>query len=230
MDLPVWQELRTELYPRLEIVTVALEARGSAAARPWIEKAQPAHPSLIDEAHVLAALGVINVPTGIWVDEVGTTVRPPETAYPRRPSFKDRAIPADATPLQREGIELTRSLHVDAERYVAALREWVSSGPGAASRYALAPDEVTRRSRPRPLSEATAAAHFALAQQLHAAGEATLATKHFKEAQRLHPTSWTYRRDAWAIAGPDHPAIYGTTWLDDVKREGAENYYPRLEL
>ena len=228
MDLPVWQELRTELYPRLEIVTVALEARGSAAARPWIEKAQPAHPSLIDEAHVLATLGVINVPTGIWVDEDGMIVRPPETAYPCQPAFKDRVAPADATPAQREGIELTRRLNVEAERYVAALRDWVERG--AASRYALSPDEVVRRSRPRSLAEATAAAHFALAQQLHVAGESALATDHFKEAQRLHPASWTYRRDAWAIAGPDHPAIYGTTWLDDVKREGPENYYPRLEL
>jgi hypothetical protein len=228
LDLPVWQELRTELYPQLEIVTVALEARGPSAARPWIEKAQPTHPSLIDAAHVLASLGVINVPTGIWIDESGTIVRPPETAYPRRPSFKDRIIPVDATPLQREAIELTRTLNVEAERYVTALRDWVSNG--AASRYVLAPEEVVRRSRPRPLSEATAAAHFALAQQLHAAGEGALATEHFKEAHRLHPTSWTYRRDAWAIAGPDHPAIYGTTWLDDVKREGAGNYYPPLEL
>jgi hypothetical protein len=228
LDLPVWQELRTELYPRLEIVTVALEARGPSAARPWIEQARPTHPSLIDEAHVLASLGVINVPSGIWIDEGGTIVRPPETAYPRRPSFKDRTIPVDATPLQREAIELTRTLNAEAERYVGALRDWVAHG--AASRYVLAPDEVVRRSRPRPLSEATAAAHFALAQQLHAAGEGALATEHFKEAQRLHPTSWTYRRDAWAIAGPDHPAVYGTTWLDDVKREGAGNYYPPLEL
>ena len=224
----MWQELRTELYPRLEIVTVALEARGSSAARPWIEKAEPAHPSLVDEAHVLATLGVINVPTGIWVDEDGTIVRPPETAYPRQPAFKDRVVPAGATPLQREAIELTRRLNVEADRYVAALRDWVERG--AASRYALSADEVVRRSRARPLTEATAAAQFALAQHLHVAGEPALATEHFKDAQRLHPTSWTYRRDAWAIAGPDHPAIYGTTWLDDVKREGAENYYPRLEL
>jgi hypothetical protein len=224
----VWQGLRTELYPRLEIVTVALDARGAFTARPWIEKAQPTHPSLIDEAHVLAQLGIVNVPSGVWIDEQGMIVRPPETAYPRRPAFKDRAVPADATALQRDGIELTRSLNVEAERYVAALRDWVERG--AASRYALAPGEVVRRSRPRPLSEATAAAHFALGQQLHAAGQAELATEQFKAAQRLHPTSWTYRRDAWAIAGPDHRAIYGTTWLDDVQREGVENYYPPLEL
>ena len=224
----MWQELRKELYPRLEIVTVALEARGAAPARPWIEKAQPTHPSLIDEAHVLASLGVVNVPSGIWVDEAGQIVRPPETAYPRRPAFKDREVPADATPQQREGIELTRRLNVEAERYVAALRDWVANGP--ASRYALKPDEVVRRSRPRPMTEATAAAHFALAQQLQADGNVALATEHFKEAHRSHPASWTYRRDAWAIAGADHPAIYGTTWLDEVKREGAENYYPRLDL
>jgi hypothetical protein len=228
LDLPVWQELRTELYPRVEIVTVALDARGSAVARPWIEKAAPTHPALIDQAHLLASLGVVNVPSGIWVDETGVIVRPPETAYPRRPEFKDRAVPADATPLQRERVEITRALNVDAERYVAALRDWASRG--AASRYALTPDEVIRRSRPRPIAEATAAAHFAIGQALNATGDSVLATEHFKEAQRLHPTSWTYRRDAWAIAGPEHPAIYGTTWLDEVKREGVENYYPTVRL
>jgi len=224
----VWQALRAELHPRLEVVTVALEARGASAARPWIEKAQPTHPSLIDERHVLAALGIVNVPSGVWIDEGGVIVRPPETAHPRRPAFKDQTIPADATPRERERIETVKALNADAERYVAALRDWIAVG--AASRYALSPDEVVRRSRPRPLSEATAAAHFALGQRLHASGEAALATEHFKEAQRLHPTSWTYRRDAWAIAGPDYASIYGTTWLDDVKREGVENYYPALEL
>ncbi len=224
----MWQELRAELYPKLEIVTVALDARGASAARPWIEKAQPEHPSLIDEAHVLDRLGVVNVPTGIWIDESGTIVRPPETAYPRRPSFKDREVPADATPLDRERIEVTRRLNVNAEGYVAALRDWVAKG--AASPYALSPEEVVGRSRPRPVEEATADAHFALGQELHTMGERDLAIEHFRAAQRLHPTNWTYRRDAWAIAGPEYASIYGTTWLDDVKREGAENYYPRLEL
>jgi len=224
----VWQELRAELHPKLEIVTVALDARGATAARPWIEKAQPEHPSLIDESHVLDRLGVVNVPTGIWIDESGTIVRPPETAYPRRPSFKDREVPSDATPLDRERIEVTRQLNVDAERYVSALRDWVDKG--AASRFALPPDEVVRRSRPRPVEEATADAHFALGHELHTMGEPDLAIEHFRAAQRLHPTNWTYRRDAWAIAGPEYASIYGTTWLDDVKREGPENYYPRLDL
>ena len=46
-----WKDLRTELRPQgLEIVTVALDARGIETAGPWIEKAAAEHPSLIDEA------------------------------------------------------------------------------------------------------------------------------------------------------------------------------------
>jgi tetratricopeptide repeat protein len=226
----VWQELRTELRPLgLEIVTVALDARGSEAAGPWIAKAAPEHPSLIDEGHVVDALfGVINVPSGIWIDEEGTIVRPPEPAHPRRPAYLDRIVPPNATPAEREGMELVKALHVEAERYVAALRDWVQRGKE--SRYALSPDEVIHRSRPRPIDEATAAAHFALGQALHARGERATAIQHFREAHRLQPTNWTYRRDAWSLAGSDREAVYGTSWVDDVKREGVENYYPPLKL
>lgn len=226
----MWQELRTDLRPQgLEIVTVALDARGSETAGPWIEKAVAEHPSLIDEAHVVDALfGVVNVPSGVWIDEEGVIVRPPEPAHPRRPAFLDRAVPPDASPAERERTLLVRALHVEAERYVAALRDWVKRG--SASRYALSPDEVVRRSRPRPIEEATAAAHFALGQALYARGVQAVAIEHFREAHRLQPTNWTYRRDAWSLAGADREAVYGTSWVDEVKREGVENYYPQLQL
>jgi tetratricopeptide (TPR) repeat protein len=226
----VWQELREELHPKsLEIVTVALDAAGVDAAGPWIAKANATHPSLIDRGHLLDALfGIVNVPSGVWIDETGKIVRPPEPAHPSRPAYKDRAVPADATPEQRERIETVRALNVESERYVAALRDWVANG--ARSRYALPPDEVIKRSRPRPLSEATAAAHFALGQALHFMGERDSAIAHFREAHRLQPTNWTYRRDAWSLSGADAEAIYKTTWMAEVKKEGVENYYPRLEM
>jgi hypothetical protein len=226
----VWQELRTELRPQgLEIVTVALDARGSETAAPWIAKAAPDHPSLIDEAHVVDALfGIVNVPSGIWIDEEGMIVRPPEPAHPRRPTYLDRAVPPDASPAERERIGLVKALHVEAERYVAALRDWVQRG--SESRYALSADEVIRRSRPRPIDEATAAAHFALGQALFARGAQVGAIEHFRQAHRLQPTNWTYRRDAWSLAGTDREAVYGTTWVEEVKREGVENYYPPLQL
>ena len=228
----MWQELRTELRPQgLEIVTVALDARGSETAGPWIVKAAAEHPSLIDTAHVVDALfGIVNVPSGIWIAEEGMIVRPPEPAHPRRPAFLDRAVPADASPAERERIELVKALHVEAERYVAALRDWVSSKTGAESRYALSPDEVIRRSRPRPIEEATAAAHFALGQALYARGAQAAAIEHFRDAHRLQPTNWTYRRDAWSLSGADREAVYGTSWVDEVKRQGVENYYPPLRL
>lgn len=226
----MWQELRTELRPLgLEIVTVALDARGSETAGPWIRKAAPEHPSLIDEAHVVDALfGIVNVPSGIWIDAEGVIVRPPEPAHPRRPAYLDRAVPPEASPAERERALLVKSLRVEAERYVAALRDWVERG--GESRYALSPDEVVRRSRPRPIEEATAAAHFALGQALHARGASAAAVEHFREAHRLHPANWTYRRDAWSLAGPDRESVYGTNWVEEVKREGVENYYPDLQL
>ena len=210
-------------------MTIATDAGGAATAGPWIKKAQARHPSLIDSAHVVDSLfGVINVPSGVWIDEDGTIVRPPEPAHPWRPAYKDREIPSDATPEQRERIEMVRALHVEPERYVAALRDWVAYG--ARSRFALTPSEVVRRSRPRPVAEATAAAHFAIGQALHEMGEREAAVDHFRSAHELQPTNWTYRRDAWSLAGAEHERIYGTSWLEEVKREGVERYYPPLEM
>ena len=225
----MWQELREELNPRgLEIVTVALDTDGDLAL-PWIEQAKPTHPSLIDRTHVVGELlGIVNVPSGVWIDEAGTLVRPPETAYPRRPGFLDREVPADATPERAKAIAVTRELRIDAERYVAALRDWVDRG--AASPFALAPGEVLRRSRPRTTEAALAATHFELAQHLSHAGRPDAAIPHFQEAQRLVPENWAYKRQAWQLAGADARRLYGTAWLDEVLRIGAENYYPPLEL
>jgi hypothetical protein len=228
----VWQELRTELYPQgLEIVTVALDTGGADAARPAIEAAHPAHPALIDRAHLLGELfGIVNVPSGVWIDETGTIVRPPETAYPRRPAFLDQQVPADADPATAARLEAVRNLRIDADSYIAALRDWVARGP--ASPYALTPEEVVARSRPRPLAEAAAAAHFELAQHLHRSGDSAAAIPHFRAAYDLHPDNWTYKRQAWRLlpSGTDPRDIYGTDWLTDVRKIGPENYYPALDL
>jgi hypothetical protein len=228
----VWQELHTELHPAgLVIVAIALDTGGAAVARPWIEAAQPTYPCLIDQAHVVDELfGIVNVPSAVWIDEAGMMVRPPETAYPRRPPFLDREIPADAMPDEIARITEVKKLRVEAETYIAALRDWVARG--SESPFALAPDEVLRRSRPRPVAEATAAAHFELGQHLHRAGYTADAVGHFREAYRLHPDNWTYKRQAWSLAGPAQNVLdlYGSDWLTDVRKIGAENYYPRLEM
>jgi peroxiredoxin len=232
LDLPVWQELYRELGPHgLEIVTVALDTTGAEAARPWIEAAHPEHPSLIDQAHVLDELfGITNVPSGVWIDESGTIVRPPETAYPHRPEYLDREIPPDASATEAAGINEVKKLRIEAAKYVSALRDWVAHGHQ--SRFVLTPEEVLRRSRPRPLEEATAAAHFELGQHLHRLGSTEGAVRHFRDAYRLQPDNWTYKRQAWSLLEPHQTplAVYGGDWLTDVRKIGAENYYPPLEM
>jgi tetratricopeptide (TPR) repeat protein len=226
----VWQEVRTELRPRgLEIVTVALDT-DPEAARPWIVAAQPDHPALIDRTHLVDELfGIVNVPSSVWIDESGTIVRPPETAFAKRPAFLDRVIPPDATPRQAARMAETKKMRVDAEGYMAALRDWVERG--AESRFALSPEEVLHRSRPRPIEEATAAAHFELGQHLYQADRTEDAIRHFREAHRLQPDNWTYKRQAWTLADPDQgpTEIYDGDWLTDVQKSGAENYYLPFE-
>ena len=228
----MWQDLHTELSPRgLEIVTVAMDTGGVEAVRPWIEEAKPTHTSLIDRAHLVGELfGIVNVPSGVWIDEGGTIVRPPETAYPKRPAFVDREIPADASPKEVEGTMQVRQLRIEAEKYTSALRDWVEHGNS--SRFALSPEEVLRRSRPRPIEEATAAAHFELGQHLHRTGQRDQAVRHFQEAYRLQPENWTYKRQAWNLLDRDQSPmeVYGSDWLTDVKKIGAENYYPALDM
>ena len=228
----MWQDLYRELGPRgLQIVTVALDTGGVEAVRPAIEAAQPEHPTLIDQAHIVDELfGITNVPSGVWIDEAGRIVRPPETAYPHQPNYQDRVIPPDASAEEAAAIAEVRKLRTEAEKYVAALRDWVEHGAG--SRFVLAPEEVLRRSQPRGVEEARAAAHFELGQHLHLLGRTEDAVPHFREAYRLQPDNWTYKRQAWDLLPPDQTplAVYGSDWLTDVRKIGAENYYPPLEM
>lgn len=227
----MWQALRNELHEDgLEIVTVALDANAETARR-IIEQNPPSHPSLIDSEHVVDALfGIVNVPAGVWIDEQGVIVRPPEPAFPGRSSYRDMAI-SEKLPLRvQDMLSEARKIRTEPEKYVGALRDWVANGE--ASRFALSPDEVIERSRPRPVEEAFAAAHFELGAHLHRMGEPEGATRHWREAHRLQPDNWTYKRQAWSLADPiQGPTdLYEGDWLSDVRKIGAENYYPRLDM
>ncbi len=229
----MWQELRTELHPRgLEIVTVALDVDADEA-KPFIEAANPDHPSLIDQAHVVDELfGVVNVPNGVWIDEDGVLVRPVEPAHPGRNPFTESFRTMDLSTLPPDVAEIlveARKIKSEPELYVSMLRDWVEHGHD--SEYALAPDEVVRRSQPRTDAEATAAAHFELGQHLHRAGEHPAAIPHWREAHRLHPDNWTYKRQAWNFEDPmrqGHTDAYDSSWFEDVRKIGAENYYPPI--
>jgi hypothetical protein len=227
----VWQTLRERLHPKgLEVVTVALDVDADAA-RPFIEEAHPTHPSLIDQAHVSDELfGFVNVPNAVWIDESGMIVRPAEPAHPGLNAFTESfrtidlsTLPPDIADVLREA----RKIKTDPDQYVEMIEDWAEHGAG--SRYALSPDDVIRRSAPRGDNEARAAAEFELGQWLHRHGDHAAAIPHWRNAHRLFPENWTYKRQAWNFEDPVRQGrtdAYDGSWFEDVKKIGAENYYP----
>ncbi|MCW2622241.1 MAG: hypothetical protein JWL64_1843 [Frankiales bacterium] len=233
-DLRLWQDLREELHADgLEVVTVALDAGGAEAARPWIEKARPRHPALIDTAHVLGSrFGVVNVPNAVWIDEQGVLVRPAEPAWLEDPHASSEVAAQaleDLPPDHREVREQIAKMRIDHSLYPRMIRDWVRHG--ADSRYALAEHEVVERSAPRSLDQSLAAARFELGEHRHRSGDHDAAVEHWREAHRLQPDNWTYKRQAWNLEAPDSVRTvdrYGSGWLDDVKAQGAESYFPPI--
>jgi tetratricopeptide (TPR) repeat protein len=147
-----------------------------------------------------------------------------------RDLLREHGVPDDAPPLMLETLAEASKIRVKPERYADALRDWAAHG--SASRFALDPDEVVERSRPRPPEASEAAARFELGQHLFRAGDLEAARGHFRAAHRLDPANWTYRRQAWSIEDPlqgpsEH---YDSDWLSDVRASGPENYYPLPDL
>ena len=212
---------------------MALDTGGPEAARRWIEAAHPEHPSLVDVGHVCdELLGFVNVPSSVWIDEEGMIVRPAEPAWPGSTPVLDWLPSLDEElPPERAGTAAEiRKMHIDPERSLRMLEDWVEHG--AASPYALSPDEVVARSRPRRPEAGRAAAHFELGQHLFGLGDHDGAAVHWRAAHRLQPDNWTYKRQAWNLEAADSVGPsrrYEGGWLEDVRATGAANYYPPLE-
>jgi tetratricopeptide (TPR) repeat protein len=74
-----------------------------------------------------------------------------------------------------------------------------------------------------------ASAEFGLGEYLYKSGHVTEAIPHFKEAQKLNPKSWNYKRQAYALG--DAKRDYGTTFIDEVNKAGGSKvYYPPPDL
>ena len=188
-------------------MTVAQDTGGVRDAGPWIAAAKATHTALIDETHLVTRLyGMVNVPTAVWIDETGRIVRPNEVAY------------AD---------DRFKSFHgLEAAPYVAAIRDWAKNG--ARSAFALSEAELRERLTPKDPAYAQADAEFALGEYLYKKGHGSAAIPHFKEAQRLNPESWNYKRQAWALS--DAQKDYGTTFRDEVRKLEGKPYYAPREL
>jgi hypothetical protein len=204
-------------------------------AHPFIDAAAPTHPSLIDTTHATGDLfGFVNIPMAVWIDEEGNLVRPAEAASIERSPMRDMDIP-DGLPerLDRAFREIKKFPEV-ANEYRAAIVDWAHNG--AASKFALAPDEVVQRSQPRPDTHARAAACFEMGQHLLRTVGHDAAVPYWREAHALFPENWTYKRQAWTLIttpadatendlmqGPND--VYEGNWLDDVIAGGGGEAY-----
>ena len=190
-----------------EIVSIAQDTGGARDAGPWITREKLDYTVLIDEKHaVTQRYGMVNVPTAVWINEQGRIVRPSEVAYvdDRYKAFH----------------------HIDAAPYLEAIRDWAQNGDR--SRYVFSEEEMKQRLKTSNPERAQADAEFALAEYLYKKGFGAEAIAHFKEAQRLAPDNWNYKRQAWALS--DAERDYGTTFMNEVKKLNGKPYYEPRRL
>ena len=180
------------------------------------------------------AFGFVNIPMAVWIDESGTIVRNAESASIERSPLRDMDIPDGLPERLHQMFTEVKAIPDDSAEYRAAIVDWVAKG--AASSYALSPDEVVARSRPRGDTEAEAAACFELGQHLRATVGADAAVPWWRRAHELDPDNWTYKRQAWTLvttpagAGAndliqDANDVYEGNWLDDVIAGGGGAAY-----
>jgi hypothetical protein len=198
----VWQALHEELGDRgFTVVTVALD-KSAEDARPWIEKARPTHPSLIDTRHVLADLyNVVNVPTVLWIDERGRIVRPNDVGF-GTDTFKHIT-----------GLE--------SARHLAALRAWVRG-----ERPAFAQDDARALQSLPSAADQQARAEFGLGQWLWKMGRSSAAERHFLRGGELAPHDFTIRRGTMPMRGIDPMGPEFRTMLQEWVRSGRPYYRP----
>jgi hypothetical protein len=206
--LPGWQKLYNELKSKnFEIVSVAQDTGGARDAAPWVKAASPEFTTLVDDKQQVTMLyNMVNVPTAVWINEQGRIVRPNEVAF-----VDDR---------------FTNLHRLEAAPYLAGIRDWAERGDK--SPFALSEDEVRRRLTPESPEWALASAEFALGEYLYSKDLGPDAIPHFKEAQRLNPDSWNYKRQAWALS--DAERDYGTSFGKEVLKLGTRPYYAPRQL
>ena len=206
--MPGWQKLYAELKGKnFEIVSVAQDTGGVKDAGPFIIKAKPDYTVLIDDKHLVTHLyNMVNVPTAVWINEKGRIVRPNEVAY-----VDDRY----------------KAMHrIEAAPYLDAIRDWAANGDRSA--FVLSEKELNERLKPKDPTRAMADAEFSLAEYLYKTGKGEDAIAHFKEAQRLAPDNWNYKRQAWALSNAERD--YGTSFMKEVQKLNGKPYYEPRKL
>ena len=194
--------MHEELSPLgFTLISVALD-RSVDDARPWIERAAPTHPALVDtEWRVADLYNVVNVPTVVWIDEDGRIVRPNDVFY--------------ATDTYRA---MTR---IDSAEVLGRVRRWVREGV-----VGLDADEAASLQTVATEEHQLARAEFGLARWLVAQQRGDAAEPHFVRAGELAPHDFAIRRGQMRIRGIDPMGPEFVAMVRDWAAAGNPYYRP----
>ena len=209
MDVPVWQVIYEELQavnPDFEIISVAQDTGGEADAGPIFDAANVSYTEIIDVNHHISALyNLVNVPSGVWIDEEGRIARINEGTYAK--THMNGAFGTD--------------------EYVPIVRDWVANG--ADSEYVWDSERVEGSIIERTPEAERAQPTFRLGSYFFQNDNDEKAEQYWTLAQELDPTSWNYLRqdllyEEGGSAGPE--------WQQrrqEVESNGG-SYYRSLEV
>ncbi len=205
--MPVWQAIYEELgSDNFEIISVAQDTGGEEAAGPIYDAAAVTYTHLIDVNHHISALyNLVNVPSGVWIDEQGRIMRINEGTYAA--SHMDGAFGTD--------------------EYVPIVRDWVAKG--ADSQYVWDSDKVRESIIERTPEAERAQPTFLLGSYYFTRGNDAKAEQYWTEAQELDPTSWNYLRQDLQY---EEGGSAGPQWRERRNRIEAAGgtYYRSLEI
>ena len=205
--MPVWQSIYDELKSdSFEIISVAQDAGGEEAAGAIFDDANVSYTSIIDVNHHISSLyNLLNVPSGVWIDEAGKIARINEGTY-----AKTHFNGAWGT-----------------DDYVPIVRDWVANG--ADSPYVWDSEKVRENIFQRTPEPEMAQPAFRLGTFYFTRDNDEKAERYWSLAQELDPDSWNYLRqdlqyEDGGSAGPE--------WSERRERiEGAGGtYYAPLEI
>ena len=183
------------------VISVALD-KSVADAAPWIRKARATHPSLIDSEHLVADLyNIVNVPTGLWINETGHIVLPNDVIFG---SNKFKALTG-----------------VNAKKHLQAIRDWVLMDKlpiSAAQRRAMTMLPTAEMQQAR--------AEFSLGQRLFERGFQEDAETHFQTAGELAPHDFTIRRGTMPMRGINPMGPQFMKMTREWSKQGNDYYEP----
>ena len=205
LDVPEWQAFYEEHGEDFELISVAEDTGGEAAAGQIFDDADVSYTAIIDEDHTISSLfNFVNVPSAVWIDEEGRVARINEGTYVSKHKIG--------------------TFEFGTDKYIPAVEDWLKNGEK--SEYVWSPEEVSEQIIPRTDGEDLADATFKLAVYFHSQGDEERANKYWEQAQKLSPDNWNYHRQDWSFT-PDE-AI--PNWARKVQSLGDKPYYRPLGI